>query len=486
MSFGKISKDYLKNAYTLVDNVFFDKYLLVADPIDTKVYLYGLYTSASGQSSSLDDFALKLKLDSQRIIDAYRYWAKMGIVSIDSEQPFSISYLNVKTPLPKAAKINIAKYQVFIEEATRLFPERVLAPNELYAYIELMKDAKIEINAMLNIIGYCINLKGSNVGTPYILKVADNWATTGVRTEKDVNEYIKQLECNSSSIRSILDALNIKRNSDMDDRELFLKWTAMGYSLDIILMVAKQAKNAGGIKKLDSLLADLYAVKALTAQEVEEYFKQKKKLRDIAIEVVKGIGSYYASLDAVIDTYILPWIQKGFDQEGLAMLAHFCFISNIKTLEGMARVVDRFFKAGALSAAQITAYLDEQIAIDDKIKQVLSAGGGNEFVNATDRNLYRTWVKEWGFSHTVILEVAKGERGKSFVMSAINKALARLKDKNLFSDEEIIEGYKKTQYDPSQDIKKIKSEMGMREYSKEQLDSIFLDITNVDIDKIKL
>ncbi len=484
MGFGNISKEYLKNAYTLVDNVFLDKYLLAADPVDTKVYLYGLYTASSGQSVSIEDFALKLKLDSQRIIEAYRYWSKVGIVSIDSEQPFAISYLNVKVPLPKAAKINISKYQVFIEEATRLFPERVLAPNELYAYIELMKLANIEINAMLNIIGYCINLKGSNVATPYILKVADNWAINGIRTEKDANEYIKQLECNSASIRSILDALNIKRASDMDDRELYLKWTAMGYSLDIILLVAKQAKNAGGIKKLDSLLADLHAAKALKAQEVQEYFKQKKKLRDIAIEVVKGIGGYYASLDAVIDTYILPWTQKGFDREGLAMLAHFCFISNIKTLEGMDRVIDRFFKMGALTPAQITAYLDEQIAIDNKIREVLTEGGGSEFVNNTDRQLYSTWIKEWGFSHMVILEVAKGERGKSFVMSAINKALAKLKDSNLFSDTEIIESYKKQASLVPKEAKKKRVSVG--NYSKEQLDSVFFDIAAADIDKADL
>lgn len=484
MGLCNISKDYRKNAYTLVDNVFFERYLLAADPIDTKVYLYGLYLACTGQNTDMDTFALRLKLDTGRIVQAWRYWEKQGIISIDCEQPYSVSYLNVKEPLPKAAKINMSKYEVFIKEATRLFPEKVLSPGELYAYIELMKDANMEINAMLLIMGYCINLKGDSVSTPYILKVADNWAANGIRTEKEADEYIKQLECNSAAIRDILAALNIKRVSDMDDRQLYLKWTAMGYSQDVLLLVARQAKNKG-IKKLDALLEELYAAKAIKAQEAEEFFKQKKKLKDTAVEVVKGIGGYYADLDAVIETYILPWIQKGFEKESLKLLAHFCLISNVKTLEGMNRIIEKFFKMGLLTPSQITDYIDERISIDDKIREVLQEGGGGIIVNNTDRELYRVWIKEWGFSHAVVLEVARGERGKSFVMSAINRALARLKDQSLYTDKEIIQKYKEDLAAPAKQPKSKKS-VGQSEYSKEQLDSIFYDIAAADIDKAEL
>ena len=202
-----------------------------------------------------------------------------------------------------------------------------------------MASTKLEINAMLMIIKYCINIKGENVSTPYILKVANSWINMGIKTEKAANEHILELECDSSSIRAILATLNIKRSSDMEDREYYLKWTkTFGFSLDKILLVAKQCKNKG-INKLDALLSELFSLKAIKAEEIEEYFKEKKNLKDTALKVVGGIGSYYASLDVVIETYILPWISKGFEKDSLLLIAKFCFTSNVKSLEGMNQVI---------------------------------------------------------------------------------------------------------------------------------------------------
>jgi len=489
MGFSSIGKDYIKGAYTLLDNVFLDKYLPLSDAVDLKVYLYGLYAAFKGdkEDKTLTSFALKLKLNEERIIEAFKYWEKEGIISIDSEEPFIVSYLSVKNPIPKIVKIDTSKYEVFIKEATRLFPEKILSPNELYAFIELMKTTRTEINAMLLIIGYCISLKGEAVSTPYILKVANAWINEGIKTEKAVNLRIEELECNTNSIRMILASLNLKKNSDMDDREYFRKWTkTFGYELDVILMVAKQCKNSGGMKKLDILLSDLHALKATKAEEVEEYFNEKKGLKDLAIDVVKGIGSFYASLDMVIETYILPWTRKGFEKESLLLLSKFCFTSNIKTLDGMNNVVEKFFKKGLVSAEHITSYIDEQIAIDDKIREILITAGSNTFINASDRELYRTWVKQWGYSDEVILEIAEGEKGKNFAMTAINKMLLKLNEKQLFEDQEIIAEYKKIKDYKSQKEKGKSVNYTKNEYSKEQLDSVFFDISALDIDKVEL
>ena len=41
---------------------------------------------------------------------------------------------------------------------------------------------------------YCVNLKGENIKTKYILTVAKSWIEEGVRTLEDVEEKIKQLK----------------------------------------------------------------------------------------------------------------------------------------------------------------------------------------------------------------------------------------------------------------------------------------------------
>ena len=112
MGFTTIGKDYIKGSYTLLDNAFLEKYLSSVDAVDIKIYLFGLYAAGNPDKEikSLNDFALKLKIDVKRIIDAFKFWEKEGILSIDSEEPFMVSYLSVKNPIPKTVKINTAKY----------------------------------------------------------------------------------------------------------------------------------------------------------------------------------------------------------------------------------------------------------------------------------------------------------------------------------------------------------------------------------------
>ena len=176
MGFVRLGSDYIKACYTQVDNVFLTSYLPAADGLDVKIYLTGLAFAGSGEErNTLEKMALLLHTDENRILEGFRYWEEKGLVAVTAASPFSVQYLSVKTPLKPIIKINAEKYKTFCDESVRLFPEKILTPNEYNAYFELMQTYKYETNAVLLIMQYCKDLGEGKLSTPYVLAVAEDW-----------------------------------------------------------------------------------------------------------------------------------------------------------------------------------------------------------------------------------------------------------------------------------------------------------------------
>ena len=159
MFFCKLSQGFINNGYTLVENEFLLSHMPAADAVDIKVYLYGMAIANSGQeNNSLEKMALALKLSEERILQAYKYWQKIGLVDISASSPPVISYNPVKQALPPIIKYKSKEYSTFVEELYRLFPE-VLSPNSINEFVDLISINKMEINAMLMIINTVLTIK---------------------------------------------------------------------------------------------------------------------------------------------------------------------------------------------------------------------------------------------------------------------------------------------------------------------------------------
>lgn len=474
MAFLSLGSDYVRAGFTLVDNVFLLSYLPYADPLDVKIYLLGLaMTNDASEQNSLEKLSLALRTDKDRILSGFRYWEEKGLVSILDSDGVAIKYLSVKNPLKPVIKYNGEKYKVFADEAARLFPDRIISPNEYNAYFELMHEYKIETNAMLLILQYCKDLGGSKSSAPYVLAVASDWAKQGLTTEKKVSAHIEELESNSEDIRQIFAALGIKRAADINDRQLYLKWTKrQRFSLDAIVTAARSLKKRGGTEKLDELISELEKADALTPAAVAAYLGEKESVLALSKELAKTIGSYYGSLDAVAETYVRPWLNDGFDAEGLKKLAKFCFLRNIRSFDGLSQTVQSFFRMGLLSDDAISAYIEKQLKIDDDLKEVFDRCHHYGVINNRDRNCYRAW-NEWGFSLPAVLVAAEHCADDVYPIQAVNRTLARLREKSIFDPEEIKRSLaEEKRTEPKQSTKEAYQK---HEYTDEQLKSVFIN-----------
>lgn len=481
MSFCKFSSDYLMETFTLVDNLFINEYLPYVEGDYSKVYLYGLYlcNAPSSVDNSLKSFSKALDISEDRIINIFEHWADSGLLEILSVNPLEIQYLSIKGAKQPPKKYKSGKYADFNIMVQQLFPTRQIVPNEYIEYYETIESMKIQPDAMLMIIQYCINYKGATVRHPYITAVARNWAREGVVTVEDVEEKLNEFETLDADMRSVMRALGRKGQTSLDEKQMFIKWTKnWGFNLPSILFAAKSCKNKGGFKKLDSILDEYYRMNIYTENEMKEYVGHLEHMRDLSIKINKTIGVFYESLDNVIETYINPWLAKGFDDEALLTIAKHCFISNIRSLSGMDNMVSKFYKLSLITAESINEFIERQIQNDEIIKKILITTGTTRAVSANDREFYKTWCLDWDFSDDIILYAAELSADSRFPIQFINKQLSKWKESKIHT----LDDAKKTKIEINTPFykKTAPENFTERQYTKEQLDAIFSDKHNYD------
>lgn len=208
---------------------------------------------------------------------------------------------------------------------------------------------------------------------------------------------------------------------------------------------------------------------------MSEYVKEREHYHDLAVKINRTIGVFYDSLDYIIETYVSPWLSKGFDDDALLDIAKYCFTSNVKTLQGMNLTVMHFYKEGCITSESIRDYIDRQIQNDEFIKKVLSLAGTNRFVSQNDREYYRVWCTEWGMPDDLILYAAELAANSRFPLQFINKQLAKWHDAHITT----LEQAKKSAI-AVENPKSSAKNFTEREYTKEQLDSIFKNVPDIE------
>ena len=158
--------------------------------------------------------------------------------------------------------------------------------------------------------------------------------------------------------------------------------------------------------------------------------------------------------------------------EALTKIAHNCFISSVRTLDGMNNVVEKFYKQGLLTAKSIDEYMLTQIELDGKIKRIIEASGRSRTVTTQDREYYRTWSVTWGFADDGMLYAAEQATGKTYPTAFVNQLLSTYKANGIST----IEQAKK--FTPPQSAQKPREKtFEERTYSQEELKSV---ITSID------
>lgn len=226
MSLAKFSSDFLIESFTLVDNLFINEHLPHCTEKQLKVYLYGLYMCSMPEKlNSLDEMCETLDVTETELTSIYADFEDAGLCRIVSRKPLEVAYCSLKRAMQPPKKYKSEKWHDFNRELQELFHERMLTPNEYNEYYSFLDSVKMDRDAMLMIVRYCIELKGESVRYPYILTVARNWASEGVRTVADVEAKLNEYEAQTEDMRAVLAALGRKGGAELEEKQMLTKWT---------------------------------------------------------------------------------------------------------------------------------------------------------------------------------------------------------------------------------------------------------------------
>lgn len=470
MSLCSLSKDNDQNV-VLLDKNFILNYMNDCSENELKVYLMGLSVCSDALSpdNTTDFMCSALNISEEELTTAFGGLSDKGLVNITSYSPLEVQFKNIRSSFARHYKKE--KYADFNAQLESLFPSVNFSNiNQYTVYYDFMEETKIKPETLIMIARYCVNLKGEKIKSNYILAVAKNWIEEGVRTLEDVEEKIKQLETVNEAIRMICKAVGKKSEVDLEDKNLYLKWTgSWGFALDAILYAAKSLKSKGGFARLDSLLDELYRNNAMSVIEIENYLNNKQSMYKLAVSVNKTLGLYYENIDYIVEKYISSWLGKGFDENAIMLVAEYCFNKSIRTLEAMNKSILKFYSEGCVTSQAINEHLAMLMQRDMAIKKIIELTGFSRNVNMADRDMYKVWTSQWNFDYEMIEYGASLCQGKP--LSALNNLLAKWKSNNIYTLEQAKAFGALSSPAPAQT---------QTQYTKEQLGDYFYSLDELD------
>lgn len=482
MAFCDKEKQLIDNGYTCLDNKFILNYLPSAPDKCVAVYLLGLALSSSdGADNSCQTIAQKLQMSCQDVLDAFVYWEEMGLVYLSHDQPQRVTYLEITNNVSALKAIDVKKYAKFSKQLQAIITGRMINTSEYNQYYLFLEKSTFEPEALLAVAKYSVEVMGEKISYQYVLAVARNLSKLGATTLQTVNERLNNHQKHDDDLKVLFKTLKLSRKFEYHDRECYDKWTSQfGFTLDVINAVAKKVCR-GGIDGLDKLLCQYYKCGAMSLVEIDSYEQTREQTYALAKEINKAIGVYYQSLDMIVDEYVTAWLRKGYEGSTLQAIAKYCFRSGIRTLNGMATVIDKLYKNGITTLEGLYQYLDQLAFKDEQIKQVLTKCGLDRNVNANDRLLYKTWTETWGLNADLILFGAQNSVGTNAPLAYLNRILSDYKQNGVATVQQASQ-YKTTAQQSTATTAMVnKTPFANHQYTDEELNVLFTSLDETEI-----
>lgn len=274
-------KNDLRN-YTLISNIFIDKYMPKARGEYVKVYMLGLKYCTSGEPGVKSGlFARTLHLLETDIMNAWQYWNDEGVIKlipIDNAGNFNIEFLDLEENAPeKNENMDLLKeldnnsIKDMLQDIEKLLA-RPLSTKEMKMYISWINDFNFPPELILLLIEYCAS-KGKT-DYRYIERIAISWQDNNILTVEKAQLYIKKHEDKWVKIRKILKYLGIN-DSDVSkpEEQILEKWiNSYGFSTEIINRacdISFNRINKADFKYMDAILTNWFKSGIKTIKDID-------------------------------------------------------------------------------------------------------------------------------------------------------------------------------------------------------------------------
>ncbi len=258
MSFCTYSKEYLANGKTMIDNIFITNYLPDLDADALKVYLYGLYLCQNPYEISLKEFCKSINFEETKVVNLFMYLEEFDLCQIVSKEPFSIIYHPISTLIKLVRSTNPEKYTNFNKALQLIVTDRMISAAEYRLYMQLLEESSISQEALLTIVKFCVEIKGSKISNKYILKVANDFISRKLLSQEAVEKELEYYFKINALVKELFSTCNFTKKTDFEDLNLYIKWVQKyGFNDKFILETAINRK-ASSMSNLSKILDEIY------------------------------------------------------------------------------------------------------------------------------------------------------------------------------------------------------------------------------------
>lgn len=293
---------------TLIENIFIDVYMPMANGTYVKVYLLAYkYACDKDQASQVDNITIakNLNIPLSDVLSAWDFWESKKIIKkIENEdnEDYSVEFVNLKQLyIDNNYKSTHSQEQVetsaytcstkdiidanHIPQVRDMFNEvnqiimRPLVPNEKMQILEWIQNYNIDPPLIVKAYSYCKHKK-NNKNVKYVGAVLRNWYDSGILSIEQLQEYLlKQGERYGLYVR-VFKAMGFSyREPSESEKKIMDTWVdKLRFSLEIILKACENSSKTPNpnINYINSILQKWYDNDIKDLNDLEKKQEQTK------------------------------------------------------------------------------------------------------------------------------------------------------------------------------------------------------------------
>ena len=270
---------------------------------------------------------------------------------------------------------------------------------------------------------YCVRKDGEKLSASHVLNKAAKLVREHKYTYEQVEADLADFNTREKELSKLFALLNIYKKPQDADYAFLEKWTNLGMEQGAVTACA-EALGKGSLSTLDALIEEVSGKGYLSEHDVREYLARRKTLTDVVYKVARKLGVKIANPRAYCEEYAEKWLERGYDEESLTLLAAYAMKLSYGFPE-LDNLLDTLYAAGIVDEAGVKAYCaarDKQLRLLQRIQTVCGVVRKTQ----TALDMIETW-RSWQFSDEMILEAAKRSASAASPLPYMNKLLSEWK-----------------------------------------------------------